>query len=294
MNDPQVEKETDPDRPNGSGFGLFPLGHYHSPFPSDADVDRVARARERATAEIPGVDLNVAGQLALLQELAPFAHAAELPREPHPDWRFRHDNPFFSNGDADCLHAMIRHVRPRRIVEVGSGFSSALILDTNDRFFGRGIECTFIEPEPERLLGLLRPADNQKTTVIQDLVQDVPLSTFESLEADDILFIDSSHVVKAGSDVNHEIFEILPRLRQGVHVHFHDIHYPFDYTPEWIAEGRAWSESYLLRAFLQFNQTFELRLFCDYVRLFHAEAVRQAVPALLSCPPGSVWLRRRR
>src|SRR6185503_8949605 len=133
----QVEKETtDPDRPSGSGIGLFPLGHYHSPFPSGADVDRVARARERATAEIPGVDLNVAGQLALLQDLAPFAHAADLPREPHPDWRFCHDNPFFSNGDADCLYAMIRHVRPRRIVEVGSGFSSALILDTNDRFFG--------------------------------------------------------------------------------------------------------------------------------------------------------------
>jgi hypothetical protein len=292
--EPQTENEMlDEARRIVAAIGYFPLGHYHSPFPSDADVDRAQRARETATAEIPGLDLNADRQLELLEVLAPHVREAQLPREANSAWRFSHDNSFFGNGDADSLHAMIRHLRPRRIVEVGSGFSSALTLDTNDRSFDGSIECTFIEPEPERLIGLLRPDDLRNATFIRQPVQDVPLSVFDALEANDILFIDSSHVVKAGSDVNHEIFEILPRLKSDVHVHFHDIHYPFEYTREWIAEGRAWSESYLLRAFLQFNHAFEVLLFCDYLRLFHPDEVRETIPSLLRSPPGSFWLRRR-
>ena len=240
--------------------------------------------------EIPGVDLNVTGQLMLLKKLAAFVQP--LPRKPHPDWRFSHENPFFANGDADCLHAMIRYVRPRRIIEVGSGFSSALILDTNDRFFEGAIDCTFIEPEPDRLFGLLRP--DEQGTVIQEMVQDVPLTVFGPLERNDILFIDSSHVTKAGSDVNDVIFRILPRLRQGVYVHFHDIFWPFDYSPEWIAEGRAWSEAYLLRAFLQFNKRYEVMLFCEYLRRIHRKAVRDTIQEMNFNPTGSFWMRRRR
>jgi hypothetical protein len=294
MEDPQLQEDETLERARQivAALGEIPLGHYYSPFPSASDVDRASRTMGSPPAELRGVDLDPRGQLELLEVLAPLVHESPLPFHPHPGSRFSHDNPYFSHGDADTLQAMIRHLRPRRFVEVGSGFSSALALDTNDRFFDGAIDCVFIEPDPERLLDLLHPGDLERITIMRQLVQDASRSVFESLEENDILFIDSSHVVKAGSDVNYEVFEILPRLRPGVHVQFHDIHYPFDYTREWIAEGRAWSESYLLRAFLQYNEAFEIRLFCDYLRRFHPEPVQRAIPALMACPPGSLWLRR--
>jgi predicted O-methyltransferase YrrM len=277
-----------------SALGEFPLGHYNSPFPSSADVDRAALRMGSPPPQLAGVDLGPRRQVELLERLAVFARDADLPREPADDWRFFHNNFFFGYGDADCLLGMIRHLEPRRIVEVGSGFSSALILDTNQRYFDGAIDCVFVEPEPKRLLQLLRPGDMDKITFIPEPVQDVSLTEFEKLEANDVLFIDSSHVAKAGSDVNHAVFEILPLLKPGVHIHFHDIFYPFEYARDWIAQGRAWSESYLVRAFLQFNASFEICLFCDYLRLFHADTVRRTVPTLHYSVPGSLWLRRTR
>jgi hypothetical protein len=273
-------------------LGQLPLGHYHSPFPSDADVSRAACAMESPPDTLLGIDLDPDRQLRLLDGLAPFLRETHLPRTLDPAWRFHNDNYFFGYGDADALHAMIRYLKPRQVIEIGSGFSSALTLDTNERFFDWRIDCTFIEPEPERMLELLHPGDLDRISVRQQLVQDVPLSLFESLAADDILFVDSSHVVKAGGDVNHEIFQILPRLAPGVHIHFHDVFYPFEYPRDWVMEGRVWSESYLLRAFLQDNTSFEITLFADYLLLFHPDAVRQTVPSMFDCRPGSVWLRR--
>ena len=138
------------------------------------------------------------------------------------------------------MYALLRRYCPKRIIEVGSGFSSALMMDSNDRFLDGSIRFTFIEPYPERLRSLLTEQDNGCMELLQTVVQNVPCEPFASLERNDILFIDSSHVAKIGSDVsNYLVFEILPRLKPGVVVHVHDVMWPFEYPKEWLMEGRA-------------------------------------------------------
>jgi hypothetical protein len=255
---------------------------------------------DKRSKDIAGVDLREGAQLALLDDLGraypgiPFAdHATH-------DRRFHFDNEYYSYFDSVVLFTMLRHARPRRVVEVGSGFSSAVMLDTRDAFLDRDTHLTFIDPYPERLESLLRPDDRARCTVLAQKVQDVPLATFTALEANDILFVDSSHVVKVGSDVAWIVFEILPRLAPGVIVHFHDIPYPFEYPLHWFRAGRAWNEAYILRAFLQFNRDFEIRFFNDFMATFHGDAVRARMPAAmkessfaLTVPASSLWLARR-
>jgi methyltransferase family protein len=241
--------------------------------------------------QLPDLDLNVGGQLELLEALTTYQDEVRFPRTPDPAWRYHHQNDFFPHADAVALYSMIRHLRPGRLVEVGAGFSSAVTLDTNERFLDNAIECVFIDPRPNRLQSLLREGELERLTVLAVPVQDVPMSVFESLRTGDILFIDSSHVSKMGSDVNHILFELLPRLAGGVHVHFHDVQYPFEYPVSWAERGRAWSEAYLLRAFLQSNSNFQIVLFNDYLKRFHPEAVERTVPTLLE-GGGSIWLER--
>jgi hypothetical protein len=133
-------------------------------------------------------------------------------------------------------------------MEVGSGFSSAVMLDTNDLFFSGKIAFTFVEPYPERLLSLMTGEDRSHQEMLVRPVQEVALERFASLRANDILFIDSSHVAKIGSDVVHLLTNVLPMLNRGVIVHFPDIFWPFEYPEEWILEGRAWNENYVLKA----------------------------------------------
>jgi predicted O-methyltransferase YrrM len=203
-------------------------------------------------------------------------------------------NPWFGHGDAISLYAMLRHLRPKRVIEVGSGFTSALMLDTDEKFLGRSVRFTFIEPFPEgRLLGILRDEDRQSVRLVQDIVQAAPLTTIAELDSNDILFIDSSHVSKIGSDVNYIFFEVLPALRPGVVVHFHDVLWPFEYPQAWVMEGAALNEAYILRAFLQYNQVFEVLLFNSYLGYKFAPLLEKLMPRFLNDPGGSLWLRKR-
>jgi hypothetical protein len=272
-------------------FGGFPPGHFYSPYPSieeiRADADRIWAAR----ANLPGIDLRESEQLALLGELSRFYHEMPFPETEHPEFRYHFENGFFSYADGTVLYSMIRHLEPRRIIEAGSGFSSALILDTNERFFGGAIDCTFIDPHPEQLRALARPEDFSGANLIQERFQSVSPDFFETLAAGDILFVDSTHVSKTGSDVNHLFFEVLPRLATGVHVHLHDIFYPFEYPRGWVEElRRAWSEVYVLRAFLEYNDAFAIRLFNHYLAEFHRDRVEQTLPSMLRHIGGSIWL----
>jgi hypothetical protein len=122
---------------------------------------------------------------------------------------------------------------------VGCGYSSCMILDTNEFFFAGSIATTFIDPYPSRLLSLIKETDKARIRVVESRLQDVNLSEFEALRPNDILVIDSTHVSKTGSDVNRIVFDILPVLSSGVHVHFHDVFFPFEYSPKWVFEGRA-------------------------------------------------------
>ena len=272
---------------------FVPPGHFYSPIPA---LDEVARDEERifrVPDVIPGVDLNTSGQLRLLDEFAQYY--AELPfrAEKIPERRYHFENPNYSYSDGICLYSMIRHAKPKRIVEVGSGYSSCATLDTNEIFFENEILCAFIEPYPDLLFSLLRQGDADRIEVLRCPLQDVDLVRFEELQDSDILFIDSTHISKVGSDVNYLMFEILPRLRSGVYIHVHDIFYPFEYPRSWVFEGRAWNEAYLLRAFLQYNDAFAVVFFNTYLELFFADRVRQAMPLCLKNPGGSLWLRRK-
>ncbi len=130
---------------------------------------------------------------------------------------------------------MLRILSPKKFIEVGSGFTSAVTLDTNEFYLDNKIELTFIKPNANLLKSILKKTDN--INLIEKGLQDVPLDVFEQLESGDVLFIDSTHVSKIGSDVNYLFFEILPRLKKGVYIHLHDIFYPFEYPKQWILDG---------------------------------------------------------
>lgn len=272
-------------------------GHYYSPVPSVKELERDAeRIFDRYLRVLPGIDLDVPGQLALLQRLSKFYGEQPFEDGPQDGLRYFFDNDWFNQTDALVLYGLIRHFRPRRIIEIGSGFSSAVMLDTNELFMDRGIQLTFIEPDCSRLSRLIRPADRDSTEIIEKRIQDLDPGIVDALEHGDFLFIDSSHVSKAGSDVNHILFELLPRLAPGVLVHFHDILYPFEYTLEWFKQGLSWNEPYILRAFLQYNARFSIYFWNDFMTSFHNDEVKARMP-LCAVPRGygiggSLWLQK--
>jgi predicted O-methyltransferase YrrM len=266
-------------------------GHFYSPIPSVDDVrKREAQLFGDPPRTLPGIDLREEAQLALLEQLKDLYAEMPFPRVRSDGLRYWFDNWAYSYADAIFLYSMLRHVRPRRVIEIGSGFSSAAMLDTNERFLDSSIELTFIDPDPSTVRALLKPTDTAE--IIAAPVQDVPLSRFEALEANDFLFVDSTHVAKTGSDVNRILFDILPRLKEGVYVHFHDMFYPFEYPKEWVYEGRAWNEDYIVRAFLEFNRTFEITLFGTYAIRFHREWFARWMPLCLENPGGALWIRK--
>lgn len=275
-------------------LAAYPPGTFYSPVPGIADIPPVVDVAREA---IPGVELDEAAQLSLLHELRAFA--ADLPFRDGPvnGLRFHLDNEYYSYGDAIVLAAMLRHLRPKHVIEVGSGFSSAVMLDTRDGFLDPATQFTFIDPYPERLRSLLRPADARRCTIFTNKVQDVDLSAFGELQANDILFVDSSHVVKLGSDVAWILFEILPRLAPGVVVHFHDVPWPFEYPLSWARAGRAWNEAYFLRAFLEYNAAFRILFFNAFMATRHRDEMLEQMPLAmkpsryaLTVPASSLWL----
>jgi len=272
-------------------------GHYYSPVPSIKELERDAsRIFDRSWRTLPGIELNEADQLALLAQFAPFYEEQPFPETPRDGIRYFFDNYWYGRADALFLYSMIRRFRPRRIVEIGSGFSSAVMLDTNERFMDRSMRLTFIEPESIRLRKLLKPEDHDSVAIVERRIQNVDPGIVDELAANDILFIDSSHVSKAGSDVNHILFELLPRLASGVLIQFHDVLYPFEYPREWFELGLSWNEPYILRAFLQYNLQFPIRFWNDFMIRFHSEPVGKLMPQCLHPTTfgvgGSLWLQR--
>jgi hypothetical protein len=203
--------------------------------------------------------------------------------------------PQYRYSDVIFLYNTIRFLRPERIIEIGCGSSSAVMLDINDLFFNSSIKYTFIEPYPEGLLKHLNDDDKKKKSIIKEKVQDVPMETFDVLKENDILFVDSSHVTKVGSDVNHIIFEIIPRLNKGVWIHFHDIFYPFELPKHWILNNsRFWNESYLLRAFLMNNDAYQIKLFNSFLHDRYKEWFEKELPECLidKTDTGSIWIEK--
>jgi Methyltransferase domain len=268
-----------------------PPGHFYSPIPDWPTVTRQGALPDSCA----GIALNDEAQLGLVRALAQFHDEHPFAEGPRPGVRYFFRNKFYPSPDGIVLYCMLRQLRPRRVIEIGSGFSSSVILDT----VGDGTELTFIEPRPARLRSLLLPQD--RLTILEAPLQETSLSRFTELEANDILFVDSSHVSKRGSEVNLLLFEVLPSLRSGVYVHFHDVFWPFEYPLVWAARKWAWNEAYLLRGFLQYNTAFEIALFPSYLEHAHRQALAELLPLTLERHPfsgptvggSSLWLRRR-
>ncbi len=278
-----------------------PPGHFYSPIPAEDEIRRhEQKVFDVSSREVPGIDLNEPGQLALFDRLSLLYRDQPFTAARTAGNRYFFDNPAFSYFDAIVFHCMIRYARPTRVIEIGSGYSSCVLLDTNEQFFDRSIACTFIEPYPDLLTSLVTDADRRRMALIPKNLQDVDPALFAGLSAGDILFVDSSHVSKTHSDVNYVFFEILPRLEPGVHVHFHDIFYPFEYPKEWVYQGRAWNEAYILRAFLQHNDRFRIDLFNSFLDHFHRDTVarqmplclRHAAQSMIPTSAQSIWLQK--
>lgn len=274
----------------------YPPGHFYSPICQPSEL--AGRYKDPwATPpppDLPGIDIARQTQIALWDSWKPFLPQARTFASTDPSRRYRPPSASYDIGDAIIYVCMLRHLQPRRLIEVGSGSSSAVALDAFDMFFSTHPRVSFIEPYPALLKSLLRPNDHSKVEIINSPVQDVPPSYFTELESNDILFIDSTHIIKTASDVVYELFEILPRLHPGVIVHFHDIFYPFEYPSDWvIRRNYSWNELYALRAYLTGNRDWEILFFNDYfVRTERARVERDA-PEILPNPGGGLWLRRR-
>lgn len=272
---------------------FVPPGHFYSPIPS---LDEIKRDESKIFGSVPrniiGLELHEAAQLKLLDKFVAYYDEMPFQSQKCEGLRYYFENPAYSYSDAILLHCMIRFLQPKRIIEVGSGFSSCMTLDTNELFCGGSITTTFIEPYPELLMSLIKDIDKNTIKIIPSRLQDVDLCEFQALQANDILFIDSTHVSKINSDVNRIFFDILPRLSSGVHVHFHDIFFPFEYPKDWVYEGRAWNEAYLLRAFLQYNSAFRVVLMSTFMEHFHEPFFQEKMPLCLQNTGGSIWIRK--
>lgn len=272
----------------------FPNGHFYSPVISIESIKKRETDiwKNRGNDGIPGIELKVEEQKKLVLQFKKYYKELPFKSEKQEKTRYQFENGSYSYTDGIILYSMIRHIQPKRIIEIGSGYSSMVTLDTNELFFNNQIDVTFIEPFPERLYSLMKEVDKNENKVMVSEVQQVSLEVFEKLEEGDILFVDSTHVSKTGSDVNYIMFEILPVLKRGVIVHFHDVFYPFEYPKEWVFQGRNWNEDYILKSFLMYNEKFEIKLFSEYLHKHHKD-VFEDMPLCYLNTGGNLWIEKK-
>jgi hypothetical protein len=253
-------------------------GHFYSPLTSRGDVEQALKGPP-----VVGVDLREEAQLSLAARLQPILS------QPPPGPRYIADNRMFGSADTAVYRAMLHHLRPRQIIEVGSGNSTAVALDEAEAARIPDVDITCIDPFPGVLQQMLRPDDASRISIVAQPVQRVSLDRYRRLAAGDVLFIDSSHVAKAGSDVVWLLLHVMPTLDPGVVVHLHDVFWPFEYPLAWLRQHRDWNESYLLHAFLIGNESWEILLFPSWFWRCHPGRVPRQIAA---DQPGSIWLRK--
>jgi Methyltransferase domain len=270
------------------GFHVTPV-HFYQPLPDTRTLEEELWERRD---QLVGVEMNLEAQLHLLREVFP-RYQKELPALPltqdEAKGGFYMCNGRFENLDPLVTYAMVRHFRPRRIIEVGGGFST-LLLDLAARANGASsVVC--IEPYPDDFLAS-DPA--RAKALVRRKVEDLDLAFFEQLEPCDLLFIDSSHVVKTGGDVTFLFLQVLPRLRPGVMVHVHDIFLPYEYPREWVmGKHYFWTEQYLLQAFLAFNSEFEVVFATSYLAAYYPADLAAAFTSAPMLHGGGFWMRRK-
>jgi hypothetical protein len=264
------------------GFHVTPV-HFYQPIPDTTSLPETLWSR---LSKLPAIDMNDAVQLDLLRNVFPKFREeyADFPAEP-PAGQKRP----FRGVDALVAYCMVRHFQPQVIIEIGSGFSSLVLGQAAAKNKNSALLC--VDPFPPKLVRKGIPA---LRSFVEAKVQDLDLEFFAQLGPGDILFIDSSHTVKIGGDVNYLFLEVLPRIKPGVIVHVHDIFLPFEYRRDWVMdEFRFWTEQYLLQAFLSFNREFEVLMANYYLGHYFEEDLKRIFPPLPSVKGGSFWMRRK-
>ena len=270
--------------------------HFYQPIP---DTRTLKDDLWEKQSELVGIDINEEGQINLLSL---FSSKFKEEYESFPinktsiPYQYYVNNGAIGSVDGEILYCMVRHFKPKKIFEIGSGNSTYLsaqaILKNKEEDNNYECELVAIEPYPNDILKAGFPGLSK---LIPKKVQDIPLSEFKKLRENDILFIDSSHVLKIGSDVQYEYLEILPRLHKGVIVHLHDIFLPAEYPKEWVLNDyRFWNEQYLLKAFLAFNNSFEVLWAGSYMHLRHSDKLEEVFSSYKRDErwPGSFWIRK--
>jgi predicted O-methyltransferase YrrM len=275
--------------------------HFYEPIP---DTRRLPDRLWESSVDPTGINLNEPQQLTLLDELAA-KYRIEYESFPVAPtgvaWEYHLANDQFSKVDAEILYCMIRYLQPAQVIEIGSGYSTMVaaqaVRKNSELDSAYQCELTAIEPYPSAPLVQGFPG---LAELIRAPVQEVPLARFEALQSGDVLFIDSSHVAKIGSDVCFEFLELLPRIAPGVVVQVHDIFLPAEYPRHLVVDWhRFWTEQYLLQAFLAFNTQFEVLLGASFLHLRHPDRLAAAIPSYstvrwpTALPPSSFWFRRK-
>lgn len=270
-------------------IGVLPvIDHYYEPL---INPKKALTKSLREDRELPGINFNIAEQLALLDEFNYNEELVKIPIEKSDEFGYYYNNNSYGSGDGEYLYNMIRHFKPKRIIEIGSGWSTLMAINAlrENKTEDRNYNCHHICIEPYEQPWL----EKMELEVIRKKVETVDKSLFEKLEANDILFIDSSHIIRPQGDVLFEYLEILPILKPGVIVHIHDIFMPKDYLDQWVFKHILWNEQYLLEAFLTFNEKFRIIGALNYLSHNHREPFSQKCPIFDKQPdrePGSFWI----
>ncbi len=278
------------------GLNVTPR-HYESPIPY---IHGLSEEVWKRRSEMIGVDLRAQEQVDMVRGFADIYRSEfnEFPvQDPGIPGQYYVNNRYFESVDGEVLYCFVRHFKPKTVIEIGGGNSTLLFAQAMNKNKeedpGYNGELTVIDPHPRQDI---RDSISHLGTFMKMRVQDVSLEEFEVLGPDDILFIDSSHVLRIGSDVQYEILEIIPRLKQGAIIHFHDIFLPADYPRSWVIDNlRFLNEQYVLQAFLTFNRQFEVLFAASYMHLNHPAVLEEAFNTYRRdrAWPGSLWLRRK-
>lgn len=275
------------DQAESMGVHFLPV-HFYSPVPEIGNLG--AHVWTARWDEGPGFDWHFDDQLALLERLRVWARELEgtPTAKPSSEGQYYFENGAFGAPDAIVYYAMIREFRPRTVLEVGGGYSTLIAAQASLR--NGDTRVRVIEPYPSAVLTRGFPG---LSALLPRRLQEVDPAEFEALASGDILFVDSTHVCKIDSDVNHLVLRILPRLAPGVLVHFHDIHLPRDYGKGLVLRHkRFWSEQYLLLAFLLFNKAFHVVWGSRYMGHSAADALRAAFPFAPKLMGSSLWIKK--
>jgi predicted O-methyltransferase YrrM len=268
-------------------LGVFPIrDHYYEPkfnYESDFDASYLR--------ELP-ISIDIDTQLIQLQALEKRIELEKLMLDKNGHEKFFVHNPNFGAGDTELYYLLIRNKKPKRIIEIGSGYSTQLCLLALEQNKREGADCelTCIEPFEMPFLDTI-----EDIKVIRKQVQTLSISLFDSLDVNDILFIDSSHIIRPGDDLLFIFFQILPILQKGVLIHIHDIFTPRHYPQEWLTKKmRFWNEQYLLEAFLYNNAEFKIMFTLNHLVKTNFVAAKETLIHLKTdSEPSSFWMEKR-